>query len=409
MLREVGKHLPTGDLFSLSAVNPDIEYQVLPELKKRNPEYLYNKRVGLYACEWLVHHSDKTPIHILEMAIKHGDLDVCKWLVIRFQIMVLQIQTTPHTSSFLLELAVRHGNLEMCQWLLDIFDITVKYVHLLYAAHTGHLKVCQWLETLMDVSTEQAEWIFSDAAIRGHLDVCKWFVSHFELSFEGIVSHDSQFIHRAASNGHLEVCKWCANHFCLFGKVHHPYYFNLVLKHGNLDGCRWFAEQYKVPKTVVDFGTIVDSGNVEFCEWFVTQFDFSRDDDVVKYSLWRASCKGDLQLCRWLTERLSITSTDARYNKNMAFRWACRNNHLNVCMWFVSHFGLTVDDVRSDLAFEIAVRYGSLSVCQWLVVHFGLTAHDIQPNEAFKEAFKYDHLHVCRWLTDRFGLEHPHQ
>jgi hypothetical protein len=122
----------------------------------------------------------------------------------------------------------------------------------------------------------------------------------------------------------------------------------------------------------------------------------------------RWACRnGHLEIAQWLVETFKLTDEDIRSWNNLSFRWACYNGHLEIVKWLVETFKLTVEDVKSDnLAFRWACADGHLEIAQWLVRTFKLTAEDVRSlnNFAFRWAYLYGHENVTNWLTAAFGI-----
>jgi ankyrin repeat protein len=81
-----------------------------------------------------------------------------------------------------------------------------------------------------------------------------------------------------------------------------------------------------------------------------------------------------------------------------AFRWACRNGHLNVAKWLLS-IEPSIDVRRfGDAAFRSACYNGHLRVAKWLLSIEPLIDIRAYKNSTFNWACKYGQFRVAKWL-----------
>lgn len=177
MLREVGKHLLTGDLIVLSLVDAATEYQLRPQLDARPVTIADFKVNDMLVYDWLTKRSCiSTALHY---AIYHDLFDICKALVKKYQPIIIYENESDDESddeswstesddeswstdgkrntlgdwmlSYCLPIAAANGNLDICKWLCSLFHIdksrVPKFVFPATVASSGndHKEVFDWL------------------------------------------------------------------------------------------------------------------------------------------------------------------------------------------------------------------------------------------------------------------------
>lgn len=124
------------------------------------------------------------------------------------------------------------------------------------------------------------------------------------------------------------------------------------------------------------------------------------------YTLKDAAGRGNVALCKWLTQRHSWTAEDARINDCAPFRIAAYNGYVDVCKWLVKHFQLTAADVcvRDHETFYFAVKYGHLEVCQWFADYFHVDATHVHARNCKVLKVAVPHWWMMEWMVDKFGV-----
>jgi predicted 3-demethylubiquinone-9 3-methyltransferase (glyoxalase superfamily) len=434
VLRLVGRHLPTDDLFTLSAVNSYVEWQLLYEVNNRDIDVsTYVKADNLIACQWFVNHAYLTKetvfqtwanCTVLGFAAFWGSLSVCKWISNHFN---LSRDYARKDGNHALTNATEKGHLSFCIWLVEHFKLTKKDAidsnAFSNAACRGHLSVCQWLHNRFKFTAKDGRHIIKAVCACGAFDVAKWLVDHFSLdkNFDILENNRTSAIKDVWDN--LPMCRWLlsfeeqsvdpeSEKLKLFKLMvernglgilyEFDYFLTKAASNCSFDICEWLIHNTK--NYII--GCFISS-ELETCQKLTQHFQLTNED--IRPSVFRlAAKKGQLQKCQWLTRHFGLTATDARSNDNYALRMACKKGHLELCQWLVSEFELTVVDVRAanNAALRNAARKGYLNVCQWLTLHFGLTKEDAQSsdNYALKMAKNGGHLVVCQWLVQYFGI-----
>ena len=130
-------------------------------------------------------------------------------------------------------------------------------------------------------------------------------------------------------------------------------------------------------------------------------FPLSKQSDVVKWGVQRASAYGHLNILKWLINTFQLTCVDQRL-----FQLASGNGHLDVLKWLTVTFQMKAIDARADnnCAFRWASGNGHLDVLKWLTFTFQLSDIDVRSNNncALRWAKKSRHLDVVNWLTITF-------
>ena len=138
-----------------------------------------------------------TARHLIDVAAKHGHLDVIKFLHFTHQ---ENVSAEEVCTFYAMNWAARNGHIDVVEWLhvnrkegctIDAMD---------WAAERGHLHVVEWLH---ENRTEGcSSGAMSMAAIFGHLDVVKWLHNNRK---EGCSRYAMNW---AAEYGHLHVVEW---------------------------------------------------------------------------------------------------------------------------------------------------------------------------------------------------------
>jgi len=450
VLNLVGTHLPTYDLFTLSAINSYVEWQILPEVKRRDIDVsTYVKSDNLLACQWLVSHGyltketvfqTGTRCTVLGFAAFWGSLSVCKWISSQFH---LTRDYARKDYGHALSSVTQKGHLEVCIWLVEHFKLTKKDAIESYAfpnaACGGHLTVCQWLHSRFKFTTNDARSIIRNVCSLGHLDVSKWLVDHFSLDKDVDILENNRTSALKDVWDNLPMCRWLLS---LDTKKRKPeersklpqeseklkifkvmvarnglsilfeadYLFNKAASNCSFDICEWYIAELKC-SIIGCFNAAAAGGRLANCQALAQHFGLTTEDiRSSDNSTFRKAAKmGHLHVCKWLTWHFGLTAADTRSNDNYALRMASKRGYLQLCQWMIKTFDLTVDDVRAqnNAALRMAALKGHLRVCQWLSFHFGLTKEDAQSsdNYALKMAHTKGHVVVCKWLVKHFGLE----
>jgi hypothetical protein len=146
-------------------------------------------------------------------------------------------------------------------------------------------------------------------------------------------------------------------------------------------------------------------------EWLLclaASFNKVNDRYYDNFVLRTASKYGKLEVLLWLVESYRLSIKDVRSRDNEALREAAYGGHLETVRYLVETFNLTVEDVRSrdNGALRLAASDGHLEVVRYLVETFKLTVEDArtQDNDGLRRAAYGGHLEIVRYLVETFNL-----
>jgi hypothetical protein len=165
-----------------------------------------------------------------------------------------------------------------------------------------------------------------------------------------------------------------------------------------------------VNPTQEDFEWAYRNGHLKLVQWCFNTFDIDITTDKYQLShcIYHCIRCGNLDVVRWLTEKLKLTFSDFEAAAN-GIHTACENGHLDIVKWMVDYFELTDEHVKADncLAFLDACANGHLPVVMWLAQNFDIKSSDVIGREdyALKKAFLKGHIAVASWLKDHFNLK----
>lgn len=178
------------------------------------------------------------------------------------------------------------------------------------------------------------------------------------------------------------------------------------------------------------------SGSCELLQWLHARHALS-DQDVVTPEdgsrLLVAACKRrHLDAARLVTDLFALKKKHVLAYNSLALREACCNGHLDVVCWLVTRFELRHHDFNRwsriskwgrsrgsgrkrlvrprdvcDDPLSLACRQGHLHVVQWLVTHLEISWTDINNFDINPLLIAYDNgqVSVLRWLVEWFSLD----
>ncbi|GMF37185.1 unnamed protein product [Phytophthora lilii] len=206
-------------------------------------------------------------------AVRHGDLDMVRWLLDRFSGCVVPVQAV--------EAAAAAGNQRILQLFFDT-EFSVQDVQEGVATNVEGNRV-QWGDGDMAAAVENK-----------HVDVARW---HFE--HKGVAERDwGRFIAGVVRGGDLEMLQW-------------------VLDRG-------YADRRLAPPTIDDAAW---GGHMDMLQWLYDHGHVHHASFALEY----AACNGHLDIVEWLVRYLPVG------NASRALDAAARENHLDVVRWLLEH------------------------------------------------------------------------
>ena len=89
---------------------------------------------------------------------------------------------------------------------------------------------------------------------------------------------------------------------------------------------------------------------------------------------------------------------DISYENNYAFRWSCRNGHLNVANWLSKMVILT--QYQIDMSFAWSCEMGEYDIMLWLYETYSVNINGLD-NYGFSWSCINGHLNVVKWLITK--------
>jgi hypothetical protein len=163
----------------------------------------------------------------IRLALKHGHVQIAKWLLLNYNINILEkfhlvcISGNVEVAKWLLEVIPNiqeeflliscNCNVEEAKWLLSMYHhdtILFKQFGIGFykACFYGHLELAKWLFEITPaiVIAVHCDIAFRTTCERGHLELAKWLL---ELNPDMKAYCDESF-RNACEEGHLELAEW---------------------------------------------------------------------------------------------------------------------------------------------------------------------------------------------------------
>lgn len=297
----------------------------------------------------------------LETAIRHGHLDIAKWLDRTFgkhyflDFGTYECYCNKYNLCFLCQW--KRADLELVEWVfsqLEWKDTNTRTARLkkvlIVAASQGESNAFDFIYQELRKSDKRQSLhglgpqCFDAAAAHGHLSIVKRLLDRDQLCTEMAMD-------RAARNGHMEVVQW--------------------LHHNRSEGC-----------TTDAMNGAAEFGHLGIVQWLHE----NRTEGCTVRAIDYAANQGHLHVVQWLHENRTEGCT------TLAMDIAARNGLLEVIKWL--HENRT--EGCSTQAMDEAAKGGHLEILQWLHANRleGYSDHVLD------HAYTYDHLDVCRWLHE---------
>src|SRR5438477_627703 len=83
-----------------------------------------------------------------------------------------------------------------------------------------------------------------------------------------------------------------------------------------------------------------------------------------------ACIKGQFEFVKYIINEYTAHDINVHSDNEYAFRFSCRNGHLNVAQWLVDTFDDINIHIYDEFAFVSSCENGHLNVARWLVSRF---------------------------------------
>jgi len=229
-------------------------------IKNNDTKFINNNRINTWRlwdgvgtlgnmkmAKWLHKNKPGRTSNILYITIKHGHLELVKWL---YDIGFVVEEATG------IDTAAYYGRLNIIKWLHKNTNESCTEEAMDGAANNGHLDVVIWLHKNRDEGCTYNAMNY--ASSYGYLDIVKWL---YKNRTEGCTTYAMD---RAAENGHLNTVIWLhknRDEGCTYNAM------NYAASHGHLDIVKWLYENRTEGCTTNAMVRAVENGHLDVVEY----------------------------------------------------------------------------------------------------------------------------------------------
>ena len=321
---------------------------------------------------------------------KNGSFDLVKWLYQNFDnIMLFQNNDMIFKSTCL------SGHLSIAQWIYQIYDeknyqkLNTDRYTLLFKdiCKNGHIETAKWIYTQdsnINISVFK-NMAFISACENGHIEIVKWLFDKINQNKNQITINFNDIFIKICRNGHHEITEWLYQNFTqqMKNSINNlmGYCFVLACSKGHEKQAKWIYKQYRL-------NTIKYINQHQFNQAFVDSCSF-----------------GFKNIAEWLL--YCIPTISIQYNHNEAFKNAVINNHYKVVLWlYTINSSIDISEDNYQL-FTIACTEDFFDIAQLLHTAFDIDI-TINNDFIFRNLCKNNTLEMAMWfqtlLPDRYVL-----
>jgi hypothetical protein len=209
----------------------------------------------------------------------------------------------------------------------------------------------------------------------------------------------------AAKHHNVDVMEWVWSRLGLDIHFYDDLAFRSACWGGNLETAQWLVSLGGVDIHADNdfaFYTACENGHLETAQWLVSQGGV----DIHVLTPLRSSAfinAGRIQKCMILGGLLaSLKTCSVRGLRDLAFRRACKNCHLETAQWLVSLGGVDIH-ADDDFVFYAACGNGHLEMAQWLMSLGGVDIHNTYASACYVVHNNHDDWEMARWLLSLEG------